>query len=215
MLTVLCVLRSGGVYDYSWVEKLRRGVERNLTVPHRFACLSDVPAPCERIVLRHNWPSWWSKIECFRPDVVTGPTLYLDLDTVICGSIDPLAGLPMSFGMLRNFGRAEYIGSGIMWFRDRPPAGVYERFAADPDRLMNQYRVDKKRGAHFGDQAFIFEAVGDANIGRIQDAVPGLIRLYPRDFESGVRGGCSVAVFKGKVKPPDAMHVPQLAEAWA
>ena len=67
MITILCVLKSGGVYDIEWVRKLRDGVSRNLSQEHRFVCLSDVPVPCRRIPIEHHWPGWWSKIEMFKP----------------------------------------------------------------------------------------------------------------------------------------------------
>ncbi len=213
MLTVLCVLRSGGIYVAEWVRKLRDGVARNLNIPHRFVCLSDVPVQCERIPLLHDWPGWWSKIELFRPGVITGPTLYLDLDTVVVGNIDALATIPHDFAMLRNFGRRNYIGSGVMWFR-RPMVELYEKFSAGSDAIMALHE-DKKQGAHFGDQAYIFDSVGDRNIRRLQDAVPGLIHCYPKTFESDkTPAGCGLVCFKGKIKQPEAMHQAWCREAW-
>lgn len=161
MLTVLCVLRSGGGYDAEWVRKLRDGVARNLTIPYRFACLSDCEVPCERIPLVHDWPGWWSKIELFRPGVITGPTLYLDLDTVITGKLDEIAEISYPFAALRNFHQPDYIGSGVLWFRDAEsvPHGVYEKFKRMPDAYIAHHeRV--RVGSHLGDQAFIWDALG-------------------------------------------------------
>lgn len=90
MLNVACVLRAGGKVGYTadWVDKLQRGVQRNLTIPHRFVCLSDCPVNCERIELDTGDYGFWSKMQLFKPGVLTGPTLYIDLDTVICNNID-------------------------------------------------------------------------------------------------------------------------------
>ena len=90
MLNVVCVLREGGKVGYTaeWVDKLQRGVQRNLTIPHRFVCLSDCPVNCERIELVSGDYGFWSKMQLFQPGLLTGPTLYIDLDTVICGNID-------------------------------------------------------------------------------------------------------------------------------
>ena len=90
MLNVVCVLRQGGKvgYDATWVDKLQRGVARNLTIPHRFVCFSDCPVNCERIELLPKDPGFWSKLQLFRPGVLSGSTLFLDLDTVICGNLD-------------------------------------------------------------------------------------------------------------------------------
>jgi len=90
MLDVVCVLRQGGKVGYTaeWVDKLHRGVKRNLTIPHRFVCLSDCEVNCERIELDSGDYGFWSKMQLFKPGVFTGPTLYIDLDTVICNNID-------------------------------------------------------------------------------------------------------------------------------
>jgi hypothetical protein len=90
MLNVVCLLRQGGKvgYDATWVEKLQRGVQRNLTLPHRFVCFSDCEVPCERIKLLPGDHGFWSKMQLFRPSILSGPTLFLDLDTVICSNLD-------------------------------------------------------------------------------------------------------------------------------
>lgn len=213
MLTVICVLRSGGVYTAEWVRKLRDGVARHMSIAHRFVCLSDVEVPCERIPLLHGWNGWWSKVELFRPGIITGPTLYLDLDTVIVGNINAVGFIEHNFAMLRNFGRRNYIGSGVMWFR-RPVVALYEKFAANPDGIIEHHRRIE-RGAHMGDQAYIFDSVGDKNIGRLQDAVPGLIHCFPKTFDAdSVPAGCGIVCFKGKIKQPQATHLTWCREAW-
>jgi len=92
MLNVVCLLRQGGKvgYDAGWVAKLQRGVQRNLTLPHRFVCFSDCDVSCERIPLSSVDHGFWSKLQMFQPGVLTGPTLYLDLDTVICSNLDEI-----------------------------------------------------------------------------------------------------------------------------
>ena len=217
MLTVACVLRSGGIYTPEWVGKLQRAVARHMTVAHRFVAFSDVPVECERIPLRHGWPGWWSKIELF-DGRVEAPILYLDLDTLITGPIDALARLPHRFAMLRGFGRPHYIGSGVMWIGE-PMRWVYEKFCQAPDGFMAEYAANPKNrhnafNAARGDQAFIFDAVGNENIARLTDDVPGLIKLYPKHLTDAVPAGCSVVCFKGKNKPPAAMGHAWAREAW-
>ena len=92
MLNVVCLLRQGGKVGYTaeWVDKLQRGVQRNLTHSHRFVCFSDCAVNCERIELETGDYGFWSKMQMFKPGLLTGPTLYLDLDTVICSNIDSI-----------------------------------------------------------------------------------------------------------------------------
>tara|TARA_B110000503_G_scaffold57915_1_gene92699 strand:- start:281 stop:934 length:654 start_codon:yes stop_codon:yes gene_type:complete len=89
-INVACVLRQGGKvgYDAAWVQKLKDAVSRNLTLPHKFICLSDCNVPCERIPLDTGGDGFWAKMQLFKPGIFTGPVLYIDLDTVICQNID-------------------------------------------------------------------------------------------------------------------------------
>lgn len=211
MLTVLCVLRSGGGYDAEWVSKLRKAVARHLSVPHVFKCLSDVPVDCERIALEHDWPGWWAKIELFRPGVVSGPTLYLDLDTMIVGPIDQLACFPYEFAIMRNLNAAWMPGSAVMWFARHAPVRVYETFKENPEHYISQYS-DRSQGTYLGDQAFIWDVM-DRRVNYLTDKVPGLIRSYRRHCAAGVPQGCSVVAFGGD-KKPNTVQDQWVREAW-
>src|SRR3990172_8259243 len=104
MITVACVLRSGGDFAPEHVWALKRGVNKYLQMPHEFRILTDYtfagPAGSK---LREAWPGWWSKLELFRPGTFSGPVLYFDLDTVIVGSIDALASYRGPLAMLSDF----------------------------------------------------------------------------------------------------------------
>lgn len=198
-LTVISVFRSGGEYDAIWVGKLERAIRRNLSVPHRFVCLSDSEVPCERIPLEYNWPGWWSKIELFRPGVINGPTLYCDLDNVVVGSIDTLADLDFPFAMTRNLNNPSMGSSTVMWWNDEPPHHVYETFREAPEHFMGEYGK-ANGGTYIGDQAFIWDVM-DRKVPFLSDAVPGLIRSYRRHCQMGIPKGCSVIAFGGPLKP--------------
>jgi hypothetical protein len=143
MLTIACVYKSraispvggliGGTYDVTWVQKLQRAVARNITVPHRFVCLTDVSIlGVETIPLRHNWPGWWSKVELFRPGLFHGPVLYFDLDVMITGNLDPMTG-PFE-GMVMLGDKLDGImNSTAMWWDASDPVylPIYARFATN------------------------------------------------------------------------------------
>lgn len=80
------------VYAPEWVNRLARGVRRNLTVPHRFVVLTDREYEFEDGIeqerLSTDTPDWSCMIEPFRID---GPLMVVGLDTVIVGNIDALA----------------------------------------------------------------------------------------------------------------------------
>jgi hypothetical protein len=139
---VACVLRSGGDYDVEYVERLRDGVAEHLDGA-QFVCLSDVPVPCDRIPLITDWPGWWAKIEVFR---LTGQVLYLDLDTVVVGSLAPLAE-QREFTVAPNWFHPEQMNTAVMAF-DGDYSYLFERFRPD---LIAKYR----RPERWGDQGYV------------------------------------------------------------
>jgi hypothetical protein len=200
-LTVLCVLRSGGIYDASWVEKLKRGCERHLR-PHTFNCLSDVPVPCNRIPLKHDWPGWWSKVELFREGVIDSETLYLDLDTVCVGPMQ-IHRNGIDFAMLQSFWKPDMVGSGVMYFSgDNVPHKVYEKFAKQPKAYIAHHERNAE-GTYVGDQAFLLDTLGpEDQIARINDYMPG-IKSYKMHCQRRLPADASIVCFHGRPRPTE------------
>lgn len=210
MLTVICVLRSGGIYDASWVEKLQRGCERNMP-KHVFNCLSDVPVPCNRIPLKHDWPSWWSKVELFRAGVIDGQTLYLDLDTVIVGKVEILRN-GIDFAMLQSFWTPDMVGSGVMYFSgENVPHHVYDKFAKQPKAYI-AHHARNANATYVGDQAFIADCLGQENIPRINDYLPG-IKSYKMHCLRRLPVDASIVCFHGRPRPTE-IDTPWMKDNW-
>jgi len=204
VLTVACVLKSGGIYDATWVERLRNGVARHLPVRHKFVCLSDLPVPCDRIRLLHDWPGWWAKIELLQFE---GPVLYFDLDTAIVGDLSDLARYARGclFAMLRDFYAPEHCGSGVMAWGGNSPSFIYHGFE---ESMMHVRR------ARMGDQALIEEAYGRQNISRLQDALPGQIVSYKVHCQNGIPDGARVVCLHGRPKFGDMPVNDPVRAAW-
>ncbi|MDZ7711703.1 MAG: hypothetical protein U5L06_00620 [Rhodovibrio sp.] len=193
-VTVACVLRSGGDYGPEYVKRLRAGVGRHLPGAV-WVCLSDVPEAATH-PLQHGWPGWWSKMELFTPGLLTGPTLYLDLDTVVVGDLaDIAAAVPRDgFAMLQDFTRPDGYGSGVMgWFGDW--SRLYSAFAADPAGHQARYAT----GARWGDQAFIRDHIG-CRPATWQDAVPRQIVSYK---VHGRTADARLVCFHGRPRPAE------------
>lgn len=100
---VIC-MKWGTVYPAQYVNILYRAVQRNLSLPHRFVCLTDNPEgllpEIEALDLpRAGIPDsfWtdkgiWGKLAVFQPNLhgLEGRALFLDLDMLIAGSLDEL-----------------------------------------------------------------------------------------------------------------------------
>lgn len=91
-LTVICV-KWGRKYGADYVRRLHSMVGRHLR-SCEFVCVTDDPVETVQCVpLACGYPGWWQKIGLFRPGLFPGDNLYLDLDVVITGSLEPLAAL--------------------------------------------------------------------------------------------------------------------------
>ncbi len=211
MFTVICVLKSGGIYDAGWVRKLHDGVKRNLAHPHAFVCLSDIDVPCKRIPLLHDWPGWWSKIEVFRHEIIIGPTLYLDLDTAVTGPLDEVFNLKHDFAMLNNFSNPGMVGSGVMWFSgENVPHHIYEKFKRQPQAYIAHHERNAN-GSYLGDQAFIWDAM-NRDVPFLTDEIHG-VRSYKHHCRSGLPPNTSIVCFPGAPKPTE-IRTPWMELAW-
>ncbi|GAA4169154.1 hypothetical protein [Shinella granuli] len=201
MITVACVLKSGGVYTADWVRKLRDGVAANLSLPHRFVCLSDVEVPCERVPLTEAWPGWWSKIELFRLN--DGLVLYFDLDSIVVGSLDRIASLPHRFTMAHDFSVGHACSTAMAWSGDF--SFITDAFRADPKGIARRYDRLLASEKRIGDQAFIEDQLLSAGEEiMLFDQVAGerSIASYKVDRCQGAPCiGAAVVAFHGKPKP--------------
>jgi len=215
MLTVACVLRSGREYRPEHVAALRDNVAKQLSLPHRFVCLSDCEVPCERIALIHGWPSYWAKLELFRAELFDGPVVYVDLDTSILRSMDFTASAADRFTMLRDFYWHDPPASGVMaWNVERHDlTPIYRAFVAKSREWMPRPQT---KGS-WGDQGFI---AAHTPIQPVfwQDRFPGKVvsykvhvrrKAHPRERGDGsVPADAAVVCFHGK---PRLWEVPPLA----
>lgn len=196
MITVACVLKSGGTYTAEWVEKLQRGVAAHMG-DHRFVCLSDMDVPCERIKLECNWPGWWSKLELFRPGLFSGSVLYLDLDCIVTGSLDNLVRKTPGFTMCDDFLRPGVHNSSVMSWRG-DFSEIPRLLSESPRAYQGQYR--RTKDGRIGDQAWI-EDVLKATGQPVQTFPAGQVVSYRVSAKHGVPDGASVVAFHGAPKP--------------
>jgi len=197
--TVICVLKTGGDFDSTYVRKLQNAVKRHLNLLYEFICLTDDPTIdfCKTIPLKHNWKSWWSKIELFRPDLDLGMCLYFDLDVVMLKNIDILFAQKQSFIGLQPFNPLKrdnpyLINSSIMKWQS----------AGEFNYIYEQFQM-KEVGEKFrGDQDYIGNQLVKKNkeITHWQSLVDG-IYSYKRHCLGGLPKDARIVCFHGRPRP--------------
>lgn len=201
MLTVVCV-KTRPRYDHSYVNRLHCMVSKHLTVPHRFVCLTDDDdgVECETLPIPRGLMGWWGKIALFRPDVLTGQVLFLDLDTLIINNIDFLSEFSNEFAILRDFYRPEGYGSGMMIW-NKPHEYIWKDWvmAGCPNHPL-------------GDQGWMEHMLPDAE--RLQDLFPGKIVSYKEHCEPCPPDGAAIVCFHGDPKPHDFGEDHWVSKAW-
>lgn len=235
MLTVACVLKYGGEYDARYVRALSRGVRKHLKPPFEFVCLSDrasdVDRDCAGLVDSTVWldhrelPGWWAKLEVFR---LSGPVLYLDLDTVITGSLEPLADIVQlrlserQLLMVADFYR-DHPQSGILGWSCEMSA-IYASFLRDyaadatwsPGRHNPGMKVAGLRFPGDGDWIRRHAAAEDIDVIMAQRVIPGVVSYKVNVAERSLPVGTSVVCFHGKPRPHELSPVPEwmLKNGW-
>jgi len=160
MLTVACVYNSqpntrGPQYSEEWIDKLYRGISRNLSIPFEFVCLSNVSTKYVTIPLLSNSNHYWNKVELFRKELFSGPVLYLDLDVIICKDITKvIQSLPVDKFLMVQEPYRDIINSSVMYWNG-DYSHLYDNFNT---HTPNEYD-DINRSGCLGDQAYIAENV--------------------------------------------------------
>jgi len=194
MLQIVCVLRTGGVYDLDYVHRLSVGVRRHCTHPYEFICLTDLLVPSTQEIafrpLVYAYPGWWSKLEVFS---LRGPAIYFDLDTVITGSIDPFARAVTrklnTIYMLRPFRRLEAWASGIMGWQ------------GDWSWLLNDFQPEWMQ-EFVWDQRYLSNALHSQGVQpqAVQDFLPG-VYSFKHHCREALPSDASVVCFHGRPRP--------------
>ena len=143
----------GDKYSSDYVFKLKRAVNKYLTVPHSFHVYTDNPDHYSfSIPVKYDLETWWNKLLIFEN---VGPCLYFDLDVIIHSNINHL--VRDDFHMINGFWK---ICSAAKYIDDRPDIGtsyanssvmswtdsrsILDHFMKDPEKYIFQYRGDDR-----------------------------------------------------------------------
>ncbi len=190
-----------------WADMIRR----NLSMPHRIACVTDHPegidSRVEIIAPPRDFenvriPTWNEKkpqclrrLSMFRPDaaeIFGDRFISMDLDCVVTGPLDPLFSGGEDFRMMEGTAPRlrPYNGSMLMMTAGARPQ-VYTEFTPERATLA---------GKHFlgSDQAWIGFCLGWGE--KVWTARDGAVWFSPR-YSFDLPKGCRVMFFPGAPKP--------------
>lgn len=202
------VLRTGGLYSWGWVMRLRDQLARYLPGVE-FRVLTDAEIQlCHgppAYPLLHAWPGWWSKIELHRPGAFPDGELvfFLDLDTLVVDDVSFLADYDGDFASLRDFWSPEIAASGALLFRAGATSEIYERAAALP--FMPPPRTGRS------DPWWNAIRMPDDYL---QDVFPGRFASYKAHKLDDGPGDASIVCFHGRPRLTEFEPPHWVAEAW-
>ena len=216
-VNVIC-MKWGTLYGPEYVNRLYGMTARNLSRPFRFICLTDnneglrgdvetAPIPDIRLDPPYDRTAW-RKLVLHKAGLggLSGPTLFLDLDVVIVGSLDPFFDRPGEFCIIHNWTHPNRIvgNSSVFRFEVGAHAEVLERFETMPTQhWVHLYR---------NEQRFLSDTLGrdrmtywpaDWCVSFKKHCLP----RWPLNFglTAGIPDRARIVVFHGHPNPHEAM----------
>ncbi|MFC7702757.1 hypothetical protein ACFQXB_00935 [Plastorhodobacter daqingensis] len=221
---VLC-MKWGTLYPADYVNVLFRACRRNITGPFRFVCLTDdatgfdegvesFPIPDIGLSDWMWWDGAWPKLAVYCRDLygLTGRALFIDLDMVICSSLDPFFDHPAPF-LTTDMGPdwrphpsgkgAPEAGTCLFAFTLGAEAQIVERFQEDPEHNARALVIEQK-WVHAHASAMSFWPAGwVVSFKRHLRRPMGLDLILPPREPSGE---AKVVAFHGKPRPIDLIR---------
>lgn len=211
-------MKWGTRYGPEWVNRLAAMVRRNTTWAIRFVCFTDDPTgirsdvecqPLPQVKFDPLLGEHWPKLGLVQENLggLEGMTLYLDLDVVIIGDLDPFFTYEARFCMVREWKDPHlgYGNSSVVRFFIGQESDVLDRFHA-----MSPLEVAVRFGSK--EQNFLTRAVDQVTfwpddwcLSFPQACLPRirLLRLFSRPIRPSAGG---VLVFYGSITPASALR---------
>lgn len=173
-VNILC-LKWGTRYPAHYVNRLYNSVKRNLTIPFKFYCCTEdptgvdenvqiIPFPADPVLPGRGWPDILVKLMITADGFggMSGPTLFLDLDIIITGNLDPF----FTYHPGENCIIHNWVSARKLLFRKKPHVGnssVFRFEAGKSDYIYQTFLREKARAADFKifntEQAFLTYAM--------------------------------------------------------
>lgn len=221
--TVLC-MKWGTLYPADYVNVLFNACKRNLAGPFRFVCLTDdatgfadgieaLPIP-DIGLSPEQWflPGIWPKLSIYLPDLhgLTGRCLFIDLDMMVLGDLEPMFTYGTGFVALDSGpgwktpptkGAGE-VATGIFAFNLGQESQILDAFQADAAAAIVRFQNEQNFVAAHAKTMDFFPAGWVLSFKRHLRQPIGLdLFLQPKHPPPSAR----VLAFHGKPRPADML----------
>lgn len=157
---VIC-MKWGTLYSAQYVNVLYTACRAHISGKFRFVCLTDdaqgllpdvevYPIPDIGLDEWHYYNGAWPKIVVFQHELygLKGRALFIDLDSVICGSLDEMFEAPgplvaIDFQPWKNKPGGPRTGTGVFAFDLGSLGWVVERLRDHRDEIVNKYTLEQ------------------------------------------------------------------------
>ncbi|RMX00634.1 glycosyltransferase [Allofranklinella schreckenbergeri] len=222
---VLC-MKWGTKYGPEYVNRLYAMARRHLSGALRFICLTDdeqgIRSEVECFPIPElDWQRYpkqpdraWKKLATFSPDLcerygLRGTALFLDLDVVVVGALDPFFEQPGPFRIIHDYARPwkkrRITGnSSVYRFEIGAHPDVLEYFQQHVAQVQQRFRNEQ---AYLSDYLHRQGQLAYWPEGWCPSFKYHCIPTWPTNFwrEPFIPKGAKVIVFHGECNPPDAL----------
>lgn len=218
-LTIVTVFKSGPYWWPEYVYRLRDAVARNLTVPHRFVCLSDIELECDTVPLitmpnidNKTFGVWW-KMQLWRPENnLTGRTLFVDIDTLIVDDfvdvIQACRGHP--FLMSHDPWKGPAVACSALMYWEGDHSDLWHTWCDDTKHIIQTYQTAQDRKLRGAQQAFVADHKMHDYIQNVLDSSERIDRIRNQPH----RGYAAFLFCSGRRKPWLNPHHPDVQQHW-
>lgn len=214
-ITVGAVWDGSEYYGPDYVNRLYASVARNTTAPFDFVLYAGpwvhdrLAALDPRIRVVHiGLPYWWSAMYFWRPEppgVNTKDVLYLDLDQVITGDLDPILRFPSDHAYMKDYpadacppGREAHACASTALIRNGAGALVWEEYVKAGMPQWNPLEAKPGRPMPMAVQTVLNEPQYGARFDTFPEDWVVSYRIWAK--RKGI-GGTKIVAFHGRPKP--------------
>ena len=155
MNNVIC-MKWGTRYGAEYVNRLAAMVRKYLTLPYRFVCFTDDGTgidprvevrPLPEVRLDPERPErGWRKMGVYQEKLadLEGQALFLDLDVVIVGDMNPFFEVPGTFRIIHDWNLHNFVGnSSVFRFEIGAHADLWEYYRTHEEEIWNAHRNEQ------------------------------------------------------------------------